>query len=113
MTKLEDLGIDYKSGLERFNYNEKLYNKYLKAFSSDTSLFDTKKYVVAGNLDLAFKSIHTFKGLCLNLSINSLVDTTSMIVEDLRQQNTDRFFDLYDCLLNKYNIIVKGIGEQL
>jgi len=113
LKKLENLGIDYESGLARFNNNTVLYNKYLKAFKDDKSLFNTKKFIDDNHLDLAFKSIHTFKGLCLNLSIDSLLELTNIIVEDLRRNDISRFYDLYERLLIKYNVVVNGIGEQL
>ena len=85
--RLENSGIDVEDVLERFMGNEKLMERFLKKFIDDPHFpllfeaFDQQDY------EKAFQEAHTLKGVCGNLSMTTLFEQVSFLVECLRVQD--------------------------
>lgn len=81
---LEDAGINYAKGLERFMKNAGLYQKFLTKFLTDASYTGFKAALESGDLTQAEKTIHTLKGTAGNLSIDNLYTLADTIVKKIR-----------------------------
>jgi HPt (histidine-containing phosphotransfer) domain-containing protein len=81
---LEQAGVDYDKGLERFMGNVALYHKFLLKFLVDGSYADFVKELAAGDLVLAEKSVHTLKGTSGNLSLMRLFEAADATVQAIR-----------------------------
>ena len=79
----EKAGGNYQDALERL-MNDKLIDRFLKKFPSDESYAQLKDFLAAGNLDEAFRAVHTLKGVAYNLSLTRLGDAASELTEVLR-----------------------------
>lgn len=77
------LGGNYNDVLSRLP-SEKLILKYIFRFPSDKTLTSYLSAVSAENWPEAFRSVHTLKGLYLNLGFESLLENTAVLTEILR-----------------------------
>ncbi len=84
--KILDAGVNMKSAMERFMNNEDLLVRFLKKFSQDPNYGRLKEAMAEKRYEDAFKAAHTLKGLCGNLSLESLFDVVSQEVELLRSK---------------------------
>lgn len=81
---LENSGVNYSEGLERFSGKKEIYEKYLNKYISDGTFallvqsMDNKSY------EEAFKLAHSLKGMLGNLSINDLYGKMCEFVDCLR-----------------------------
>ena len=73
----EEMGADYEEVLRRLA-NEERVARFLLKFSSDESFDEESDY------EVAFRAAHTLKGICLNLSITRLAESSSALTESLR-----------------------------
>ena len=108
---LKSAGIDYDSGSQRFNGEDAVYQKFLRMFPDDPSYYRTVKAINEGDLEDAFNNAHTLKGASGNLSLSTLYDTTSFLVEELRTQKTENLNDLLAKVTESYEKTVKAIRE--
>lgn len=88
--ELINIGIDLDSALERFLGNEDMYERFLRQFVTDEYFDILIKACDDNNCEEAFKASHTLKGLCGNLSINSLFDIISNQVEYFRSGDFEK-----------------------
>ena len=72
------MGGDYNDAIGRLR-SERLVQKFVLKFAEDGS------YSLAdSNYDEAFRAAHTIKGVCQNLSLTRLADSSSALCESLR-----------------------------
>lgn len=69
---LKQVGINTDSAVERFIGNESLYARMLKKFLDDKTFEKLAAAVAEGSGQEALEASHTLKGVCGNLSIDSL-----------------------------------------
>ena len=79
----EEMGADYEEVLRRLA-NEERVARFLLKFSSDESFDGLVKAVEESDYEVAFRAAHTLKGICLNLSITRLAESSSALTESLR-----------------------------
>ncbi len=94
-SELIAVGVDYESALERFMGKENLYQRFLIKFLDDKNFQSLEESLRDKDIEEAFKSAHTIKGLSGNLGFNKLSDTVVPLVEALRAgtlENTDDMF---------------------
>lgn len=77
-------GVDVDEVLLRFMGNEDLMMKFLLRFPEEPSFSQMKKAMEQGDAAGAFAAAHTLKGVVGNLSMKSLYQQVSALVEDLR-----------------------------
>lgn len=82
--KLLDAGVNIETAMERFMNNEKLLEKFLKKFPQDPNYEELLVAVAEKRYEDAFKAAHTLKGVCGNLSLESLYENVCTVVELLR-----------------------------
>lgn len=108
---LISLGIDYDDGLKRFVGNKDLYEKFLLSFKDDTSYSDLIKALKKENASDAFQAAHTLKGLAGNLSMTSLYQAVSTLVEELRAGNLSNVENSLPPVTEEYEKLVEGLKK--
>ncbi len=81
---LIDAGMNYSSALERFMNNESMLEKFLLKFRKDLSYSKMLEAIENKDLDLAFSSAHSLKGVASNFSFDELTKAASDITEAFR-----------------------------
>ncbi len=82
--KLKDAGVDVDTAIKRFMDKEDLYLKFLAKYQNDESAANIEKYLAEKNVEEAFKSAHTLKGVAGNLGLDPIAKCASEMVELLR-----------------------------
>lgn len=106
---LESLGIAVDEALGRFMNNEALFMKIIKKFPSDPNFSQLKAALAAGDVNAAYTAAHTLKGVAGNLSIKTLFEKTSDVVEELRAENLQGAVAKMPALEEQYNLVVNGL----
>ena len=89
MAVLNECGIDYAEGLNRFMNNEALFEKFLLKFPDDTSYQELTAALARGDCQAAFRAAHTLKGVAGNLSMKRLFEKVAAQTEQLRGGNLE------------------------
>lgn len=82
--KLKDADVDVDTAIKRFMGKEDLYLKFLAKYKNDESAANIEKYLAEKNVEEAFKSAHTLKGVAGNLGLDPIAKYASEMVELLR-----------------------------
>ena len=82
--RLEQAGVEYDKGLERFMGNTELYHKFLRKFLADGSYVEFEQALAARDMAAAEKSVHTLKGTAGNLSLMALFHAADDTVQAIR-----------------------------
>ena len=77
------LGGSYEAVLLRLP-SERSVRKFLQKFTEDTTLRELKECYDRGDLSGEFRAAHTLKGICLNLSLDRLLESSAALTEFLR-----------------------------
>ena len=94
---LREFGADVDSGLARCMNNEGFYIMLVKKVIADKRLEQLEQQLKGKNLDAAFESAHTLKGMYANLSLTPITEPVSKMTELLRSKtDTD-----YSPMLNE------------
>ena len=88
-TVLTEAGINVDTALKRFLDDEEMYFEFLNSFVEDTLMSRLKQAVQNGSVDDAFEVAHALKGLCANLSIDSMSKMIVPMVEILRGRSME------------------------
>lgn len=110
--ELEKKGVNMNSVTARFMENESLYIKFLLRFKEDENFRDMQNYFKNGEVEEAFKSAHTLKGLLANLGLDSIMQSVNMITEKLRNGSAEGVKDLMEQAEEEYNIILEVLREE-
>ncbi|MEG0894898.1 MAG: hypothetical protein RSE07_06095 [Oscillospiraceae bacterium] len=109
--ELKKAGINYEDGIKRFAYKAEIYNKYLINFFDDPTFFQLGDYLKEQNYIEAFKCAHTLKGVSGNLSMDDFYQCVCILVEALRNNQTDNINQIYNNLLIIYKKAEKTIKQ--
>lgn len=105
----EEMGADYNEVLRRLA-NEARVERFLRKFPEDKSYLEFIQAMNEKDYSAAFRSMHTLKGICLNLSIKQLAESSSALTEALREgQWKDEIDPLFERVRNDYNNTVQAI----
>ncbi|MCI8801775.1 MAG: Hpt domain-containing protein [Oscillibacter sp.] len=77
------MGGDYNDAIGRLR-SERLVQKFVLKFAEDGSYSLLQSSLADSNYDEAFRAAHTIKGVCQNLSLTRLADSSSALCESLR-----------------------------
>ena len=86
--KLVECGFDVDTTLQRFMGNETLYFKFLKKLPADQNYKAFIEAVEKEDLEAAFRSGHTLKGVMSNLGVDGALKALVPMVEKLRANET-------------------------
>ena len=85
----EAIGGNYEDVLGRLN-NEALIRKFALMFLEDSSYMQLKQAMADKNYEEAFRSAHTLKGVCQNLSFDRLYEVSHNLTELLRDRTGEQ-----------------------
>lgn len=77
------IGGDYEDVLRRLS-DEARIKRFLAKFLQDSSYADLLLNTEQGNAPEAFRAAHSLKGICLNLGLSALAQSSSQLTEALR-----------------------------
>ena len=103
----EALGGSYEEALGRL-MKDSLIEKFVRKFPADPSFTQLQDALAEGNLQDAFRAVHTLKGVAYNLAFTRLGDAASALTEVLRPENNG---DTSPASLNPLNAAVKEAYE--
>ena len=83
------IGGNYEDVLGRLN-NEALIRKFVLMFLEDSSYMQLKQAMADKNYEEAFRSAHTLKGVCQNLSFDRLYEVSYNLTELLRDRTGEQ-----------------------
>ena len=102
------LGGNYDDAISRLR-SERLVTKFVVKFLDDDSCALLLRSMDAENYEEAFRAAHTIKGVCQNLSIQKLQDSSSRLCESLRNGYTPEADDLAEEVRADYAQTVAAI----
>ena len=85
----EAIGGNYEDVLGRLN-SEALIRKFTLKFLEDQSYLQLKQALKDKNYEDAFRSAHTLKGVCQNLSFDRLYEVSHELTELLRDRTGEQ-----------------------
>ena len=105
----EEMGGDYKGVLGRLMKEERIV-RFLGKFKNDNVWETLEKSVEAKQWEEAFRAAHSLKGMCANLGITRLENSSSELTEALR--NGEPAVDVSPLLeqaRTDYEIVMKAL----
>lgn len=109
--KLELAGMNVDTALERFMGNEALLERFLKKFKNDKSYHDLLAALENKDVDAAFVSAHTLKGVSANLSLDALYQAAGRQTEFLREKDLEAGTAMMPEVTKEYENMVRVIQE--
>lgn len=108
-TSIDPTGNEYTNVMSRLG-TERLVDKYLKKMTNDKSYENLKQAIASGNYKEAFMASHTIKGICMNLSLKILAESSSALTEELRNDpDPARVSVLFKQVEEDYELVTNGI----
>lgn len=108
----EEIGGDYDGVAKRFG-SVAMIERFAVKFLSDDSAESLRRAFESGDVDSAFRSAHTLKGLALNLGFTELGENAAVLTEILRKKtfigseeaykNTLRAYDRLSSAIKRYS----------
>lgn len=80
----QQIGGNYPDVKTRLVKEERI-EKFVLLFLKDSSCSAFVKAMEAGNVEAAFRAVHTLKGVCMNLGFDALYQIADRITEQLRE----------------------------
>ena len=87
----EAIDSDYDDVMRRLG-SETLVRKFVLKFLDDTSFQGLKEGLENQDAELAFRSAHTLKGVCMNLGFTKLFEVSSAYRRASRQRNQRKHY---------------------
>lgn len=109
--KLTKAGVNPNEGINRFNGNKELYEKFLMEFPEDPHFADLKKAIEAEDVKEAFAQAHALKGVCGNLSLEDLYQAIVPLVEELRAESLLQAEELFEPVAANYKRVIEALKE--
>ena len=94
--------------------SEQLAGRLLRRFPEDRSFRELCAAVPAGDLETGFRCAHNLKGLCMNLDLPRLLESSSALTEALRpgtEYSPERVDGLLERVRQDYGQICDAIGQ--
>ena len=109
--RLSKAGINVKEGIERFNGNIDLYEKYLYSFLEDEYYDSMCEAIDEKDVKAAFTAAHALKGLAGNLSLVELHKDMLPLVESLRSGSIEDAISQLQLVIKDYNLISEALSQ--
>lgn len=94
----------------------KLIERFIGKFLEDDSFDTLRAQLESGNREEAFRSAHTLKGICANLSFTKLLCSADKLTEELRSETSfdlDRAIELFKDVERDYEATADAIRNYL
>lgn len=95
IAKLQEYGVDTKSGLSRCLGNEKFYYRMIGMGLKNGAFEKLEQAIAAGNLEDAFEQAHALKGVVGNLAITPIYNPLNTMTEQLRRKENLDYVAMY------------------
>lgn len=105
-----EINGNYQSICERLRKEERI-EKFVLLFLKDQSYTLFQESMQSGNVEEAFRAIHTLKGVCMNLSFDALYVFASEITEYLRKNELGHAMELVPDFVACYEKHLQMIHE--
>ena len=102
---------DYAEAKARL-MNDRLVEKFVLKFLSDPSMQQLRDAIASGEHDVAFRAVHTLKGVAANLSFTELWKAASALTEQLRHSDGSVDETLLENLENAYRLVTDSIQKE-
>ncbi len=102
------LGGNYDDVTARLR-NEKIVQKFVIKFLSDTNYDLLCSSLEKGDYEEAFRAAHTIKGMCQNLSFDTLLNSSDKMTEALRTGNKPETAEIMKQVTKDYQQTVSAI----
>ncbi len=102
------MGGDYQEAVGRLR-SERLVQKFILKFPGDGSFDLLCRSMEAEDYEEAFRAAHTIKGVCQNLSLSKLLDSSSRLCDALRHGCSPEAGALFDETRADYRRTVDAI----
>lgn len=109
IAKLEALGVDIDTTLERFVENEALYFKCLRTFVSNHDYDDLIAAIDNNDANACFDSAHALKGVTANLGFNNLYEEIKIITEVFRIGSMNYDPENLNAIKEEYQLVIDTI----
>jgi HPt (histidine-containing phosphotransfer) domain-containing protein len=109
--ELRDAGVDVDGANERFMGNMGMLERFLKKFPDDPNYEALVAALEAKDIDTAFASAHTMKGVCGNLALTSLYSLVSEVTEHLRSKDLEGAVKKMPEVTEEYEKMLALIGR--
>ena len=110
-TCYEQLGGDYEDVMGRLRQEERVV-KFLQLFPEDENFVLLTQALEGQDWPVAFRAVHSIKGVALTLGLTALATSSSDLTEVLRPgQPTQDPWPLYRTLKEDYDKTVAAIGS--
>lgn len=106
----EKAGADYKDVLQRFG-SENLVQKFALKFLDDPSFGTLQTALENGESETAFLAVHTLKGVCANLGLNSLYQVSAELTEFLRGGIQAGYAEKFQKVEQEYSRTIHALAE--
>ena len=108
----EAFGGDYQEVVSRLRTDERIA-RFLQKVVDDGSYQLLIDSVASGNVDEAFRAAHTLKGVCGNLSITRLGESSSALCEYLRENRVldDTVMSMLPKVKEDYELTISSIKQ--
>lgn len=102
-------GNEYMNVMGRLA-TERLVSKYLNKMLDDKSYGTLKQAIADGNYKDAFMASHTIKGICMNLNLKPLAESSEVLTEELRNDpDAGKVEELFRQVEKDYVFVTDGI----
>ena len=102
---------DYAEAKARL-MSDRLVEKFVLKFPSDPSMLQLRDAIASGDHDVAFRAVHTLKGVAANLSFTELWKAASALTEQLRQSDGAVDETLLKNLEDAYRLVTDSIQKE-
>ena len=114
---LQDLyrkvGGNYEEVIGRLGKEERII-KYLLKFSEAGAFADYEKAAEAKDYEECFRTLHSLKGMCLNLGLTRLEESSTRLCEVYRHgEPSENIDELYKKAKKDYDNAIKAVHSML
>lgn len=109
----EAMGGDYTGVMGRLMKEDRV-TRFLGKFKDDSMLEPLETSLAAKNYEEAFRAAHNLKGVCQNLGITKLADSSSELCETMRNgEPTIDITPLLEAVRNDYAVTIQALEQAL
>lgn len=105
------IGSDYVSALTRMGNSEKMLGKFVRKFTNDKTTAELTAAFGSGDYETAFRMAHTLKGLCANLGLDKLRNSSAELTEALRNNVSDNASELLKQVREDYEMTIDALAQ--
>lgn len=109
----ESLGADFDKAVVRMCNKESMLLKFAMKFPSDPTYAALISAYEGGDMQTAFRMAHTLKGLCLNLGLDKLRESSSELTEALRdyENPAPNASELFETVKRDYEATTTALSQ--